>query len=97
MRQTYQLPVVEIALAGARMPRGVISAGYNLQSEGIMSAQYLKYHIGLHASPVPCHTEPSHSEERVKDKEENSGHDSRRGAGVRSSTGKDRHRHLSQD
>ena len=57
-KEAYQLPVVEMALAGARMPRGVISAGYNLQSEGTRSAQYLKHQIGLTFRSY--HVMPSH-------------------------------------
>jgi hypothetical protein len=64
-----QLAVVAMALAGARMERGVISAGYNLKSV-CMKSVYVSSTI-FNFNYAPRHAQPSDGEEGVEHEEKN--------------------------
>jgi hypothetical protein len=65
MKLKAQLAVVDMAFAGARIERGVISAGY-LNMNQLFISSIIAWLVYVQ----PCHSEPSNSEKRVEDKEE---------------------------
>lgn len=64
MKLNIQFALVEKALAGARIRKGTISAGYNLSDRSMFPL------VHAIAFDLPCHSEPPYSKERIENKEE---------------------------
>lgn len=85
MKFQIQLPVVEIAFAGALMLRGVISAGYSLER---IYQQCSSTTTIVH---LPGHAEPTDSKEAIEHKQEQSSDNAGPLARVRGCCRKDNH------
>ena len=64
--KSYQLPVVEIALAGARILRGVISA---IDGQSSVLSIRQRHRTVRRTWIQPCHSQPTDCEERVEDEQ----------------------------